>query len=75
MAKAAIAIFAATVVGLLALIGVNSMSIKRKNIRLRNLEEKKQELMERNGEIQQYIDELQTEESIIERATEAGLLG
>lgn len=74
MAKAAIAIFAATVVGLLALIGVNSMSIKRKNIRLRNLEEKKQELMERNGEIQQYIDELQTEESIIERATEAGLL-
>ena len=74
VAKMAIAIFAAVVVLMLTLIGVNTQTIYRKNVRLQNLEEKKQELMERNEEIQRYISELQTEESIIERATEAGLL-
>ena len=74
MAKLVMAAFTALVVIMLALIGVNSYTIQRKSIRLKNLEEKKQELMERNEEIQRYIDELQTEESIIERATQAGLL-
>ena len=74
MAKAVMAIFATTVVVMLSLIGANTMTIKRKNLRLKNLEEKKQELMERNEEIQRYIQELQTEDSIIQRATEAGLL-
>ena len=74
MAKMVIAIFATTVVVMLSMIGANTMTIKRKNLRLKNLEEKKQELMERNEEIQRYIEELQTEESVIERATEAGIL-
>ena len=74
MAKAVMAIFATTVVVMLSMIGANTMTIKRKNLRLKNLEEKKQELMERNEEIQRYIQELQTEDSIIQRATDAGLL-
>ena len=59
---------------MLTLIGANTATIQRKTIKLRNLEEKKQELMEKNDEIQRRIQELQTEESIIERATQAGLL-
>ena len=74
MAKVVMAVFAAVVVIMLALIGVNSQTIQRQSLRLRNLEEKKQELIERSEEVQRYIAELQTEESIIERATEAGLL-
>lgn len=74
MAKVVMGIFAATVVAMIAIIGVNSQTIQRKSIRLKNLEEKKQELVERNEEIQRYIEELQTEESIIQRATEAGIL-
>ena len=73
-AKAAMAVFTAVVVIMLALISVNTQTIQRKTLRLKNLEEKKQELMERNEEIKRYIEELQTEESIVERATEAGLL-
>jgi cell division protein FtsL len=74
MAKVVMAVFAATVIIMLALIGVNSQTIQRKSIRLKNLEEKKQELVERNEEVQRYIAELQTEESILQRATEAGIL-
>jgi len=74
MAKVAMAAFTAVVVIMLALIGANTQTIQRKSIKLKNLEEKKQELMEKNEEIQRRIQELQTEESIIERATQAGLL-
>ena len=74
MAKVVMAAFTAVVIIMLALIGVNSQTIQRKSLRLKNLEEKKQELIERSEEVQRYIEELQTEESIIERATEAGLL-
>lgn len=74
MAKVVMAVFTAVVVIMLSLIGVNTQAIQRKSMRLKNLEEKKQELIERNEEIKRYIEELQTEESIVERATEAGLL-
>lgn len=74
MAKVCMAIFATAVVFMLTLIGVNTQTIQRKTIRLKNLEEKKQELIENNEEIQRYIEELQTEESIVERATKAGIL-
>jgi cell division protein FtsL len=74
MAKVVMAVFTAVVVIMLALIGMNTQTIQRKSLRLKNLEEKKQELIERNEEVQRYIEELQTEESIIKRATEAGLL-
>lgn len=74
LAKIAMAVFTLVVVAMLVLIGVNSQIIQRKSVRLKNLEEQKQELQERNEEIQRYLQELQTEESIIQRATEAGLL-
>ena len=74
MAKMVVAFFAAIVVLMLTLIGVNSHTIQSKTLQLQNLEQKKQELIERNEEIQRHIAELQTEESIIQRATEAGLL-
>ncbi len=74
LAKVVMAIFTLVVTTMLILIGVNSQTIERKNIRLRNLEEKKQELMEKNEELQRYIEELQTEDSILERAAQAGLI-
>ncbi len=73
-AKMAMAIFACVIVAMLTLIGINSQIIHRKSVRLQNLEEKKQELVEKNAEMQRYIQELQTEESIIERAMQAGYL-
>ncbi len=75
LAKVVMAVFTLVVITMLAFIGVNSQTIQRKSVRLKNLEEKKQELVEKNEEIQRHIQELQTEESIIERATEAGLIG
>lgn len=74
LAKIAMVAFTALVVTMLAFIGANTRTIQHKSLKLKNLEQKKQELMERNEEIQRYIEDLQTEESIIERATEAGLL-
>ncbi len=75
LAKIAMAVFTFVVIAMLTLIAFNSYSIKQKNVKLKNLEEKKQELTERNEQIQRYIQELQTEESILERAAEAGLVG
>ncbi len=74
LAKIVLAAFTVLVTVMLTFIGINSQIIQRKSLRLKNLEEKKQELMERNEEIQRYIAELQTEESIVQRATEAGLI-
>ncbi len=74
LAKIAMAVFTFVVIAMLALISVNSQTIQRKSVRIRNLEEKKQELTERNEEMQRYLEELQTEESIIERAKDAGLI-
>ena len=74
LAKIVLAAFTVLVTVMLTFIGINSQIIQHKTLRLKNLEEKKQELMERNEEIQRYIAELQTEESIVQRATEAGLI-
>ncbi len=74
LAKIVLAAFTVLVTVMLTFIGINSQTIQRKTLRLKNLEEKKQELMERNEEIQRYIAELQTEESIVQRATQAGLI-
>ena len=74
LAKIVLAAFTVLVTVMLTFIGINSQIIQHKTLRLKNLEEKKHELMERNEEIQRYIAELQTEESIVQRATEAGLI-
>ncbi len=74
LAKVAMAVFTLLVVAMLVLIGVNSQIIKNKSIRIKNLEEKKEQLIEQYQELNEYIAELQTEESIIQRATDMGLL-
>ncbi len=74
LAKIVMAAFTLVVVAMLALIGINSYLLNQRSIRLKNLEEQRQELLERNEEIQARIMELQTEESILERAEQAGLL-
>ena len=74
LAKIVLEAFTVLVTLMLTFLGINSQIIQRKTLRLKNLEEKKQELMERTEEIQRYIAELQTEESILQRATEAGLI-
>ncbi len=73
-AKVAMAIFTLLAIAMLALIGVNSHLLSQRKIRLKNLEEKREELLERSEELQSYIQELQTEESILQRAEQAGLL-
>ena len=74
-AKIAMAVFTLIVVALLTLIAVNSHTIQLKNIRLQNLEEKKQELLEKNEEIQRRIQEAKSEERVLEYAQSQGMLG
>ncbi len=74
LAKIAMAVFTLVVVAMLTLIGINSQILRRKSIRLKNLEQKKEQLLEQKDELQRRIQELQTEENIIERATAEGLL-
>ncbi len=73
-AKVAMAVFALLVVTMLLFIGLNSQIIRRKSVRLQDLQEQKQELVEQNEQLRRSIEELQTEESILQRAYEAGLL-
>ncbi len=73
-AKAAIAIFTLLVVTMLLFIGLNTQTIQRKSVRLRDLEERRAELVEENEELLRSIEELQTEENILERAYRAGFI-
>ena len=74
MAKRALVAFAATVTVMLAVIGVNTHLINNKNIRIRNLEQKRQELMERNEELEARIETAKSEESIREYAESLGMI-
>ena len=74
MAKTVIAAFAATVVAMISLIGVNSHIIRQKTVRIQNLEEKRQELLEENAEIQRRIEIAQSEETIREYALSQGMI-
>ncbi len=74
LAKLLMAAFTMVVVAMLVLISVNSHLLHQRRIRVKNLEEKREELLEKNEEIQRRIQELQTEESILQRAEQAGLL-
>lgn len=73
LAKAAMAIFATVAVGMTTLIGVNSGIIRQQKVKLRNLEKDRQELIEKNQEIQQYIEEARSEETVRAWAEAQGL--
>lgn len=73
-AKAAIACFTGVVVAMLAVIGVNSHVINQKRMRIKNLEEKRQELTEQNEELRRRIEQATSEETILEYAQSQGMV-
>ena len=74
MAKAVIAVFATLVIAMLTLICINTQIINQKTIRIQNLEEKRQELIEQNAEIQRRIERAQSDETIREYALSQGMI-
>lgn len=74
LAKVAMGVFSLVVVGMLALIGVNSNIIKNQKLKIKNLEEKKNQLVEQHEEIQQHIENAQSEETIRAWAESQGMV-
>lgn len=73
-AKKILIAFCATVTAMLAIIGVNSHIINQKNININQLEQKRQELLEENAEIQARIERAQSEETIRQYAQSHGMV-
>lgn len=73
-AKVVMAVFTMIVVAMLTLICVNTHTINQKRIRLQNLEEKRQELVEQNEEIQRRIVEAKSDTAILEYAQSQGMV-
>ena len=73
-AKKAMAVFGAVVVAMLSIICVNTQIIQRQSIKLRNLEQKKEQLMEANEELQSRIANAKSEETILEYAQSQGMI-
>ena len=73
-AKVAMAVFATVVVGMMSLIGVNSNIINQKKLKIKNLEQKKEQLVDQHEEIQKRIEIAQSEETIMKWAEEQGLI-
>ena len=73
-AKLIMAAFTLAVVAMLTLACINTQTIQSKSIRLQNLEEKRQELLEKNEEIQRRIEEAKSDEVIREYATSQGMI-
>lgn len=74
MAKVVMAAFAAVVILMLTLICVNTQTIERKSLQIRNLEQQREELIEKNEEVQRRIQEAQSEEAITEYALSQGMI-
>ncbi len=73
-AKRALAIFGAVVTVMLSVICVNSHLINQKNIKLRNLEQKREELMEKNEEIQRRIENATSDQTIMDYIISEGMI-
>lgn len=73
LAKIVMAVFTFVVVAMLTLICVNTHIIRQKKIQLKNLEQKKEQLMEQSEEIQRRIEAARSEEAIRQYALENGL--
>lgn len=74
MAKTVMAVFTLIVVAMLTLICVNSHIIRQKTVRIQDLEEKKEQLVDMNEEIQRRIQAAQSEETIAQYATSQGMI-
>lgn len=74
LAKFMIGVFAAVVVCAMTMICVNTSTIQQKSLRLRNLEEKREELIEQNEEIERRIASAKSEETIRQYAESQGMV-
>lgn len=63
-AKLAMAVAGVLAVGMMSLIGMNSQIIRQKTVRLNDLQQKKQELIAQNEELEQRIANATSEETI-----------
>ena len=69
-----IAAFAAAVVMLLTVIGINSYVIRQKTNQLRNLEQRREQLVEETEALEMQIEEATSYEAILEYAQEHGMI-
>ena len=74
LAKIVMAVFTFVIVAMLTMICVNTQIIRQKKIQLKNLEEKKDQLVEQSEEIQRRIEAAKSEEAILKYAEANGLL-
>lgn len=72
-AKMLMAAFTFVVIAMLTMICINTQIIRQKSVRIQNLEEKKQQLLEQTQEIQDRIKAAQSEETIRQYAVENGI--
>ncbi len=74
LAKVMMALFVAVVVALISLIAYNSQVINGKMIKIKNLEEKRERLLDQQEEIQARIELAQSEETILQWAQSQGMV-
>lgn len=74
LAKMIIVAFTFLVVAMLTMICVNTQIIRQKSVRIKNLEEKKEQLLQEVQEINARIEAAQSEETIRRYAIENGML-
>ena len=72
LAKILMAVFTLIIVAMISLVCVNTQIIQQKKIKIRNLEQKKEQLLEQNEEIQRRIQEAQSDETIRQYAMSQG---
>lgn len=72
LAKGVLAAFGATVVVMLSIIGLNTRNIQKKNVKLRQLEDKRAELESRDVELENRIEEATSFERVSEWAAQNG---
>ena len=72
LAKVVMAVFTFVIVAMLSMICVNTQIIRQKRVQLKNLEEKKEQLMEQSEEIQRRIEAAKSEETIRQYAEANG---
>lgn len=73
-AKRAMAIFGAVVTAMLSVVCINSHLINQKKVKIRNLEEKREELMEKNEEIQRRIENATDDQTIMDYIISEGMI-
>ncbi len=74
LAKTMLAVVMAIITIMLTVICINSAVLRRKNVQIKNYEQKKEQLLEQYDELQQRISNARSEESILQWATDKGLV-